>query len=214
MLHNILQNTVDIYIYYSVNCHNKYSRLFFYFIKRAEWYQNKNLNYLFQLFPAGTIIKTDSLQQNILVLTKQKFLDHILFSQDPEWNISLILAMIWAVTKRKWSQIHCFVRFGYSECSNAGWEYPHLCEILCPGLGILEKKPSQLNSCRPYRFSHWEILVQQVQCGIATILSLVGWSGWDAIRNAEMFQALEMVHPWATERQSSASNQFSIFSLY
>lgn len=81
-------------------------------------------------------------------------------------------------------------------------------------MGILEEPP-WLNSCRPYCFSHWQVLVHPIQCGISTILSLVDWSVIcdlsDAIRNAEMSKALEMVHPWAIKGQSSATNQFSIF---
>lgn len=69
----------------------------FYFIKIAEWYQN-NLNYLFPLFPAGTMIETDSFQQNTLFLTNPQFLEHILFSQDVFGifhSVSLIWSELW-----------------------------------------------------------------------------------------------------------------------
>lgn len=73
--------TIEIGIYCSVICHNKCS-WYFLFYQNSEVISRQNLNYLFQLFLAGTIIETGSFQENILVLTKPQFLEYMLLSQD------------------------------------------------------------------------------------------------------------------------------------
>lgn len=85
----------------------------------------QNLNDLFQLFPAGTIIETDSFQENILFLTKPQFFEYMLFSQDVFGGI--------------------FFSFGSSETAGTkGWECQHFHEILLHGMWTLGKLSQDL----------------------------------------------------------------------
>lgn len=179
----------------------------------------QNLNYLFQLFPAGTIIETDSFQQNILFWQNKNFWTTYYFLKILSGRHQIYLwywpwSELWLKENGvKSTVLLASVTGRLLEC-RLGISTPLWDSVPWDPWG----NPPWLNSCRPYWFSHWKILVHQIQHGISTILSLVDWSvicnPWDAIRNAEIFKALQIGHPWAIKGQSSATNQFSIFPLY